>query len=162
MYVLNGCLTADRSFTTKYFQKTLIEVDSSHLYGSFGTFYIQIGQLFGSHTVDDLGFIFDLSRSSHNKQKQIWLEIYFHFYATNNQTPCTISIKIWYKWLTQLVDLSLLPKIFEVYGSFSLFGFHSFVSGTMRQMSSLRQIHAWDRYFKLIFYILSVAMFFLH
>ena len=38
-------LTADCSCTTKYFEKTLIEVDSSHLYASFGTFWVQIGQL---------------------------------------------------------------------------------------------------------------------
>ena len=46
--VLNGCLTANHSFTQSIFQKTLIGVDSSHLYGSFGTFCIQIGQLFES------------------------------------------------------------------------------------------------------------------
>ena len=31
-YVLNGFLTADRSCTTKYFEKTVTEVGSSHLY----------------------------------------------------------------------------------------------------------------------------------
>ena len=39
-------LTAHRSCTAKYFWKTLIEDGSSHLYASFGTFCVQIGQLF--------------------------------------------------------------------------------------------------------------------
>ena len=42
-------LTADCSCTTNYFWKTLIEVGSSHLYASFGTFCVQIGQLFEAH-----------------------------------------------------------------------------------------------------------------
>ena len=46
MYVLNEFLTADRSCTTNIFEKTFIEVGSSHLYASFGTFFVQIGQLF--------------------------------------------------------------------------------------------------------------------
>ena len=44
--VLNEFLTADRSFISKYFQKTLMEVCSSHLYASFGTVCVQIGQYF--------------------------------------------------------------------------------------------------------------------
>ena len=46
LYVLNKFLTADRSFTTIYFWKNLIEVGSSYLYASFGTVCVQIGQLF--------------------------------------------------------------------------------------------------------------------
>ena len=45
-YVLNDFFTADRSCITKYFEKNHIEVGSSHLYASFGTFCVQIGQLF--------------------------------------------------------------------------------------------------------------------
>ena len=46
-YVLNEFLTADHSRTKKnIFEKTLFEVGSSHLYDSFGTFCVQIGQLF--------------------------------------------------------------------------------------------------------------------
>ena len=33
------------------FEKTLIEIDTSHLYASFGTFYVQIGQLFEAEWV---------------------------------------------------------------------------------------------------------------
>ena len=44
MYVLYEFLTADRSCTTKSFEKTLI--GRSHLCASFGTFCVQIGQLF--------------------------------------------------------------------------------------------------------------------
>ena len=36
---------------TKYFWKTLIEVFSPHLYASFGTFYVQIGQSFAAQWV---------------------------------------------------------------------------------------------------------------
>ena len=45
-YVINEFLTADRSCTTKYFWKTLIEDRSSHLYASFGTFWVQIVKYF--------------------------------------------------------------------------------------------------------------------
>ena len=47
-YVLNEFSTADHLCTVqqKLFEKTLIELGSSHLYASFGTFYVQIGQLF--------------------------------------------------------------------------------------------------------------------
>ena len=41
-YVLNEFLTADNSCTTKYFEKSIIEVRSSHFYASFGTFCAQI------------------------------------------------------------------------------------------------------------------------
>ena len=44
-YVLNEFLTADRLGTINYFWKNS-EVDSSHLYASFGTFCVQIVQLF--------------------------------------------------------------------------------------------------------------------
>ena len=40
-YVMNEFLTADHSCTTK----TLIELGSSNLYASYGTFRLQIGQL---------------------------------------------------------------------------------------------------------------------
>ena len=50
-YVLNEFLTVDRSCITKYFWKTLIEAGSSHLYSSFGTFCVQIGQLFEAQWV---------------------------------------------------------------------------------------------------------------
>ena len=46
MYVLNEFLTADRSCTIKFFEKNLIEVDRSHLYASFGNFFVQMGQFF--------------------------------------------------------------------------------------------------------------------
>ena len=39
-------LTDERSCTTKYEKKTLIEDGSSHIYASFGTRCVQIGQLF--------------------------------------------------------------------------------------------------------------------
>ena len=42
MYVLNEFLTADNSCTTKYFEKSIIEVRSSHFDASFGTFCAQI------------------------------------------------------------------------------------------------------------------------
>ena len=45
-YVLNEFLTADRSFSTKYFWKISYRIGSSHLYASFGTFCVKIGQLF--------------------------------------------------------------------------------------------------------------------
>ena len=45
-YVLNVFSTADCSCATKYIWKTLIEVGSPHLYACFGTFCVQIGQLF--------------------------------------------------------------------------------------------------------------------
>ena len=50
MYVVNEFLTADRSCTVQQniFEKTLIEVDSSHLYASFGTFCVQIDHIFES------------------------------------------------------------------------------------------------------------------
>ena len=35
------------------FEKTLIQVGSSYLYASFGTFYVQIGQLFEAQWVFD-------------------------------------------------------------------------------------------------------------
>ena len=41
-YVQNKFVTADHSCTTKYFWKILIEVGSSHLYASFGTFCVQM------------------------------------------------------------------------------------------------------------------------
>ena len=44
-YVLDGFLTVDRSCTTNYFWKISLKVGSSHLYASFGTFWVQIGQL---------------------------------------------------------------------------------------------------------------------
>ena len=44
-YILNEFLTADHSCTTNIFEKSLIEVGSSHLYASFGTFWVQLGQL---------------------------------------------------------------------------------------------------------------------
>ena len=44
MYVLIEFLTADRSGTAKYFWKKSIEFCSSHIYTSFGTFCVQIGQ----------------------------------------------------------------------------------------------------------------------
>ena len=50
-YVLNEFLTADRSFITKYFRKTLIKVGSSHLCASFDTFSVQIGLLFETQRV---------------------------------------------------------------------------------------------------------------
>ena len=43
IHVLNEFLTADRSF-----EKILREVCSPHLYASFGTFCVQIGQLFAA------------------------------------------------------------------------------------------------------------------
>ena len=45
-YVLNEFLTANHSCTTKYFWKTTIELYSSHLYASFGTFCVKIGRIF--------------------------------------------------------------------------------------------------------------------
>ena len=45
-YVLDEFLTADCSCTTKYFWLTLIEIGNSHLYAYFGTFCVQIDQLF--------------------------------------------------------------------------------------------------------------------
>ena len=51
MHVLNEFLTADRSCTSRYFWKTLIEVGSSHIYASFGTFWVKIGQLFEAQWV---------------------------------------------------------------------------------------------------------------
>ena len=53
IYVLSNFFTADRSYTTKYLKKTLIEVGSSHIYASFGTFFVQIGQLFRAKQVFD-------------------------------------------------------------------------------------------------------------
>ena len=44
--VLNEYLTADHSYTTKHLKKILLEVGSSHLYASFGTVCVHIGQLF--------------------------------------------------------------------------------------------------------------------
>ena len=42
-------MTADLSFTKKYFsEKTFKELGSSNFYGSFGTFCVNIGQLFES------------------------------------------------------------------------------------------------------------------
>ena len=45
MFVLNGSLTAHSSCTIKDFWN-LTKDSSSHLYASFGTFWVQIGQLF--------------------------------------------------------------------------------------------------------------------
>ena len=49
-YVLNEFLTADQRPTIRVqqniFEKKLIKGGSSHLYASFGTFWVQIGQLF--------------------------------------------------------------------------------------------------------------------
>ena len=51
-YVLTEFLKADRSRTKKnIFEKTFIEVGSSHLYASFVTFCVQIGQLFEAQGV---------------------------------------------------------------------------------------------------------------
>ena len=44
--ILNNFFTTDRLGTTKYFWKNSIEVGRSHFYASFGTFCIQIDQLF--------------------------------------------------------------------------------------------------------------------
>ena len=49
MYVLNEFLSGGRSTVhveQNIFEKVLIEVGSSHIYASFGTFCFQIGQLF--------------------------------------------------------------------------------------------------------------------
>ena len=46
LIVLNEFLTADHSCTIKYLKKTLIKVGISHICASFGTFCVQIGQLF--------------------------------------------------------------------------------------------------------------------
>ena len=46
VYVLNQSLIADRYVQTNIFEKTLLKVCSSHLSASFGTFCVQIDQLF--------------------------------------------------------------------------------------------------------------------
>ena len=43
---MNEVLTADHSCAIKYFWKTLVELWSTHLYASFGTFCFIIGQIF--------------------------------------------------------------------------------------------------------------------
>ena len=49
---IDEMLTADRSLKTTFFwKKNQKKVGSSHLYASFGTFCIQIGQLFEAHWV---------------------------------------------------------------------------------------------------------------
>ena len=51
MYVLIEFLTADRSCTRKYFWNNSTELGSSHIYASFGTFCVRIGQLFEAQWV---------------------------------------------------------------------------------------------------------------
>ena len=68
-YVMNEFLTAVRSFTTKYFWKSLIEVGSSHLYASFGTFCVQIGQLVEVQWDFKLSEEFEINVIFHQKQR---------------------------------------------------------------------------------------------
>ena len=65
MYVMNEFLTANSSCTTKYFFLiTVVELCSPHLCASFGTLFIQIGQLFESQRVFEVCLKKDKSLSS--------------------------------------------------------------------------------------------------
>ena len=68
------------------FEKTVIEVYSSHLYASFGTFYVQIGQLFEAQW--DFKLSEEIEDIFLRKQR-----IYEHFSKThcvsNNWPICT-------------------------------------------------------------------------
>ena len=44
-YVLNEFVPAHNTFTSKFFEKTLIEIGNLHLHASFDNFYVQIGQV---------------------------------------------------------------------------------------------------------------------
>ena len=44
-YVLYEFLTVDLHVQQNIFEEDIVEVDSSHLYASFGTLCVQIGQL---------------------------------------------------------------------------------------------------------------------
>ena len=58
---MNEFLTADRSSSTQHWNKTIEEVCIPHLYASFGTFCVQIGQLLAARWVfkhSEINYIF--------------------------------------------------------------------------------------------------------
>ena len=73
MYVLNEFLKAD----TQYFWKSLKENGSSHLYASFDTFYVQVGQLFKAQRVFER--CMTMVKSLFSKENVVDLEFFRKF-----------------------------------------------------------------------------------
>ena len=69
--------TALRSCATKYFWKTVIEVHSSHIYASFGNFYVQIGQLFEAQWDFKLSKKFEIDDIFLRSQRFVDFQTYF-------------------------------------------------------------------------------------
>ena len=77
-YVLNKFLTADHSCTTEYLKKkTVIEVGSSHLYASFDTFCVQIGQFLKAQAVFEK--CFKTVKSLNSKENDVNFEFFRKF-----------------------------------------------------------------------------------
>ena len=87
MYVLNQFLTADRSWTVKYFWKSLVLDGSPHLNASSGTFCIKIGHFLEAQW----GFEKCLKKVKFLKENEVDFEILWKF-----------RISLWLKYLTNL------------------------------------------------------------
>ena len=98
-YVLNEFLTADRSCATKYFWKTLIEVGSSHIYASFCTFCVQIGQLFEAQWVFER--CMKTVKSLFSKENDVDFEFFRKF---------KISLRL--EWCTDLALFAIVDSFF--------------------------------------------------
>ena len=81
-FVLNEFLTADHSYTKKYFWKILIESGSSHLYALFGTVWVQIGQLVEAQWDIKLSVEFEIDVIFLRKQR------FYRFHAFFKDSLC--------------------------------------------------------------------------
>ena len=113
-------MTADRSLQQSIFEKTLIEVGSSHLYASFGIFCVQIGQLFEAQW--DLKFSEKFEIYVILLQKQ-------RFYLF--QTFFKQQLASWWKCLCN-------ENIKKQWSNFWIYNFSFSVSGTAWQTAFLR------------------------
>ena len=60
-----------------FLKKTLIEVGSAHLYASFDTFYVQIGQIFEAQRV--FGRCMKMVKSLFSKENEVDFEFFRKF-----------------------------------------------------------------------------------
>ena len=93
-YVLNEFSTVDHSCTVQQniLEKTLIEVDRSHFYASFGTFCVQIGQLFESLQDFKLSEKFEIDLVFLQKQRFYRFQTFFKD-SLNLQKLTNLNVK---------------------------------------------------------------------
>ena len=93
--VLNEFLTADHSCKTFFFEKTLNELGSSHLYASFSTFCVQIGQLFEAQWELKIDVILLRKRRFYRFQTFFKDSLCFEYLTNLYAKGAKISVKMW-------------------------------------------------------------------